>query len=53
MTLEEAIEKSIRSYLAGEENDNLSKTKPSRYSKKYFDEAEEKVLGPSKTKKKD
>lgn len=49
MTLEEAIEKSIRSFLDGAENEKLSQVKPSKYSKKYFDEAEERVLGPTKT----
>lgn len=53
MTLEDAIEKAIKSYLDGEENENMNKVKPSRYSKKYFDEAEERVLGPKNTDKKD
>lgn len=44
MTLEETIDKAILAFLSGEVPEKLSAIKPSKYSKKYFDDTEENMF---------
>lgn len=51
MKLEDAIDRSILAYLDGEEYKEYSKAdKPFKYTKKFFDDMDERVLPPERLK---
>lgn len=52
MTLEEAIDKAILAYMDGEELTAYNEADaPFKYNKKYFDDADERILPKEGTKK--
>lgn len=53
MTLEDAIDRSILAYLDGEDFKEYNKAdKPFKYTKKFFDDMDERVLPTDRQKKK-